>query len=162
MTSLRWRTVQHRILRKPGFCSLWRRHCFDARWTQNCLAWGDFDKTASQHKSTQPTYCSLFAGNSLLTAPEPASECYVIERFVGTVVQRFVCVKALCAGNRTEHLWWSIRVRDEVATWVSERSTQSNSATFLWANIGDIYRRNFADTIHRQHRISCADTSVEF
>ena len=29
---------------------------------------------------------------------------------------------------------------------------QSNSATLLWANIADIYRRNFADTIHRQHR----------
>ena len=29
---------------------------------------------------------------------------------------------------------------------------QSNSVTLLWANIADIYRRNFADTIHRQHR----------
>jgi len=28
---------------------------------------------------------------------------------------------------------------------------QSNSATLLWANIADIYRRNFADTIHGQH-----------
>ena len=29
---------------------------------------------------------------------------------------------------------------------------QSNSATLLWENIADIYRRNFADTIHLQHR----------
>ena len=26
ITSLRWRTVQYRILHKPGSCSLWRRH----------------------------------------------------------------------------------------------------------------------------------------
>jgi len=64
-----------------------------------------------------------------------------------------VCMReGLCTRNRTEHLYKSIRVRDEVATWASERSIQSNSATLLWANVADIYRRNFADTIHRQHR----------
>jgi len=46
----------------------------------------------------------LFADNHLFTAPKPMSECYVIERFVGTVAQWSVCVKALCARNRTEHL----------------------------------------------------------
>ena len=59
------------------------------------------------------------------------SECHVIERFVGTVAQRSVCVKAMCTRNRTVHLYYSIRVKDEVATWVSERSMQSNSATLL-------------------------------
>jgi len=55
------------------------------------------------------------------------SECYIIERFVETVAQWFVCVKALCARNRTEHLFYSIRVRDEVASWVSRHSMQSNT-----------------------------------
>jgi len=53
-------------------------------------------------------------------------------------------MKALRTRNRTGRLCWSIRVGDEVATWVSERSMQSNSVTLLWANI--------ADRIHRQHR----------
>jgi len=52
ITSLQWKTVQYRILCKPGSCSLWRRHFFDAHWTQDCLAWRDFDKTANQRKST--------------------------------------------------------------------------------------------------------------
>jgi len=33
------------------------------------------------------------------------SECYVIERFVGTVAQQSVCVKVLYARNRTKVLY---------------------------------------------------------
>jgi len=47
---------------------------------------------------------SLFTDNPVFTAPKPMSECYVIERFVRTVAQQFVCMKALCVTNRTEHL----------------------------------------------------------
>jgi len=38
ITSLRWRTVHHQILHKPGSWPLWRRHFFDAHWTQDCQA----------------------------------------------------------------------------------------------------------------------------
>jgi len=30
---------------------------------------------------------SLFADSHLLTAPKPASKCYIIEHFVGTIAQ---------------------------------------------------------------------------
>jgi len=63
----------------------------------------------------------------------------------------------------THHLMWSegwppkeqdtefALTRDKVTVWVSEHSMQNNSIAALWANIADIYRRNFADTTQRQH-----------
>ena len=74
------------------------------------------------------------------------SKCYIVQRFVGTVAQRSWLLW------EQDRAFVSISIRDEVATWVYERSMQSNSVTILWANITDIYRQNFANTIHWQHR----------
>jgi len=41
-------------------------------------------KTVNHHS----TYPDLFAGSHLLTAQKPASECYGVERFFGTIAQR--------------------------------------------------------------------------
>jgi len=43
----------------------------------------------------------------------------------------------VCALGTGQRAFVLIKVRDEVATWVSEHSMQSNSVTLLCANIAD-------------------------
>jgi len=43
-------------------------------------------KTVNHHS----TYPDLFAGSHLFTLQKPASECYIIERFIGTIAHRSV------------------------------------------------------------------------
>ena len=83
----------------------------------------------------------MFAGNHLLTVPKPMSECYVIERFVGTVAQRSVCVKTKCCVR------WQ---QDRAFVLINQGQRRSSNLGFrtlhaeqerntLWANIAYIY-----------------------
>jgi len=45
------------------------------------------NKTVKHHR----TYPDLFAGSHLPTAQKTASECYIMERFIGTITQRSHC-----------------------------------------------------------------------
>jgi len=87
------------------------------------------------------------------------SKCYIVQRFVGTVAQRSWLLL------EQDRAFVSISIRDEVATWVYERSMQSNSVTLLWANIAYICRispiRYIGNIVMSADVYQCADTSVE-
>jgi len=85
----------------------------------------------------------LFAGNHLLTAPKPMSECYVTECFVRTVAQRSVCVKA--RQRRSANLGFRTLHAEQQHNTFMSKYCRYISALFCW------YDTSATLSIHRQH-----------
>jgi len=67
----------------------------------------------------------LFAGSHLLTEQNPENECYVIDWFIGTIVEwsEYWC-SWMAAHHKEQYREFAL---DEVATWVSKHSVQKTS-----------------------------------
>jgi len=97
---------------------------------QDCLACRDLIKHPTSTKA-----CNLVCSQTIMRYPKPTRECYIIDRFVRTD-RAFVLI------NQDQRRSFNFGFR------MLHAEQQRN--TFM-SKFADKYRRNFADTIHRQH-----------